>query len=729
MDRLPTLLHCILLFASEVVISPYVNAQCFTGPDIISREVDLMGINDYVLVVINSYTVVCNGMLTAWQFFPTDSTPITFLVLRPIGGGMFRMYEIVGLTVVTDVDVGVSNEYNIPESSRIEVEADDVLGLLTCEPPVPGMCGYAIATGGTGTLHYLDSSSLPNIAVGATFTPYVQVPVTVSVSATVVLACEPGSQPSGSVCTPCDSGSYQLESGIDLSCSDCEPGSYQANAGATSCNTCLPGTYQASSGASSCVLCKPGTYAPNSGSAVCLPCEPGTFQENSASTECKPCDVGFYQDSEFSTGCILCGADMSTITTRSDSSDLCLAYCQPGESSSTGLTPCTPCEPGSAQSTPRSLNCDPCQAGTYQPSDNQASCLECDPGSYQPNVGSTECIPCRKGFYQNAGAQVVCDRCPSGTSTAATGSVFSDCTVCQYTDDSNQLDNDQDGEGDACDDDDDNDGISDETDVCPFIPDGNQEDRDRDRVGDACDNCPVDINFDQVDADNDNVGDACDNCVNDGNPDQSDLDGDGYGDACDRCPGVRDVLDDPDTDNDGIWDGCDNCPDNPNPNQEDTDGDGRGDQCDNCPLNKNPSQEDGDFDNVGDICDICLPNFCRNGGLCVGDTERNTAICQCSVGFGGIRCTDIVPDDGDGDDGGVARQGLSDTSIAVISMSCVIVVVVGLAAILVFLRMLLTASRGIKTSGINAPQTSPFSNTPRSRAYYYNGRVNLYPGI
>ncbi|XP_072048976.1 uncharacterized protein [Amphiura filiformis] len=748
MERIQLLLPFILLFVSDdVIFSKNVRAQCVNGPAVETGVGYTPSSNPSELIVLTDVAISCKGLLTMWQFFPTKATDVKLLVIRP----MASMYQVVGVTDVPAVSVtaGVPNEYVVPQSARIEVDVGDVLGLVTCNFALPTpQCGNGLLSA-----FDLDAQTyrigIPNQAVvikGYNFVlPSSSFFTLFSISATIELVCTPGNQISVSGCTPCDPGSYQPLSGIHLSCIDCEPGSYQANAGADFCDSCQPGTYQPDSAASKCLECQPGSYQPNSaasecspcapgkyasnsGFAVCLDCNPGTFQSNTWSTDCELCDVGYYQDSECGTECIQCPAAMSTLTTGSNSAELCLAYCQPGESSSTGLAPCTPCEPGSAQSSPGSLNCDLCQAGTYQPSDNQALCLQCDPGSYQPNVGSTECIPCRKGFYQSAGAQVGCDRCPSGTSTAATGSIFADCRECQYTDDRNELDNDQDGQGDACDDDDDNDGVSDEPDVCPFIPNANQEDRDRDGVGDACDNCPIDINNVQADADNDNVGDACDNCVNDENPDQSNSDGDRYGDACDNCPGVQDVLDDPDTDNDGIWDGCDNCPDNPNPNQEDTDGDGLGDQCDNCPLNKNPSQEDGDFDNVGDICDICPPNFCRNGGTCVSNTEKDTAICQCSDGFGGTLCNDIVPDDG-GDDGGGARPGLSDTSIAVISMSCVIVVVVGLAAILVFLRMLLTASRGIKTSGINAPQMSPFSNTPRSRAYYYNGRVNLYPGI
>jgi choice-of-anchor B domain-containing protein len=49
-----------------------------------------------------------------------------------------------------------------------------------------------------------------------------------------------------------------------------------------------------------------------------------------------------------------------------------------------------------------------------------------------------------------------------------------------------QLDTDNDGIGDVCDNDDDNDGILDEDDNCPFTPNPNQEDNDQDGIGDVC---------------------------------------------------------------------------------------------------------------------------------------------------------------------------------------------------------------------------------------------------
>ncbi len=79
------------------------------------------------------------------------------------------------------------------------------------------------------------------------------------------------------------------------------------------------------------------------------------------------------------------------------------------------------------------------------------------------------------------------------------------------------------------------------------------------------------------DTDFDGVPDNVDNCPAIPNTDQADADMDGLGDVCDANPN------NPDADEDGVLDGDDNCPTVPNPDQADADQDGIGDVCDLCP--------------------------------------------------------------------------------------------------------------------------------------------------
>jgi PKD repeat protein len=93
---------------------------------------------------------------------------------------------------------------------------------------------------------------------------------------------------------------------------------------------------------------------------------------------------------------------------------------------------------------------------------------------------------------------------------------------CVRIPNTDQMDSDDDGVGDACSKDTDLDGVVDGIDNCRLIINPEQDDLDFDRVGDACD----------VDIDNDGIINVLDNCVRVPNTDQLDGDQDGVGDAC-----------------------------------------------------------------------------------------------------------------------------------------------------------------------------------------------------
>ena len=182
----------------------------------------------------------------------------------------------------------------------------------------------------------------------------------------------------------------------------------------------------------------------------------------------------------------------------------------------------------------------------------------------------------------------------------------------------------------------DGDGIDDDVDNCPGVPNPDQSDNDLDGAGDDCD----------IDDDEDGVLDGIDNCQFTANVSQLDTDMDGAGDACDA-----------DLDGDGICQssileiGCtginDNCPQVPNAYQTDTDVDGSGDACDvdddadgicdtdaavagvcatgpdNCPITSNDDQADLDGDGIGDVCDADVDG----DGVCEG-YEPIGGVCQ-----------------------------------------------------------------------------------------------------
>jgi hypothetical protein len=140
-------------------------------------------------------------------------------------------------------------------------------------------------------------------------------------------------------------------------------------------------------------------------------------------------------------------------------------------------------------------------------------------------------------------------------------------------------------------------------------------DNDGDNTYDGSDSDCIQI----IDTDSDGVPDDVDNCPAVPNSGQEDADNDGIGDACDDCL---------DVDADNACDDVDNCPAVSNPGQEDADNDGIGDECDNCPAICNSDQLDADNDTIGDVCDASA----GCGGVSCGVPQPE---CETPCGGGG----------------------------------------------------------------------------------------------
>jgi outer membrane protein OmpA-like peptidoglycan-associated protein len=141
-------------------------------------------------------------------------------------------------------------------------------------------------------------------------------------------------------------------------------------------------------------------------------------------------------------------------------------------------------------------------------------------------------------------------------------------------------------------------------DNCPLTPNSDQLDDDQDGDGNPCDD----------DDDGDQLADGSDNCQWVANPDQVDTDGDTQGDACDTDDDQDGVLD---------WNG-DNCPLTPNPDQQDSDADKLGDACD--PDDDGDGLAGAEEESAG-----CDPAVTDTDGDGFSDTDELTAGTACSV--------------------------------------------------------------------------------------------------
>ena len=133
-----------------------------------------------------------------------------------------------------------------------------------------------------------------------------------------------------------------------------------------------------------------------------------------------------------------------------------------------------------------------------------------------PAAGTSDCAGCTIELFSDAADE---GKSFNGSTTTAAGSCPCAWTLAGAFPGPNLTATVTDGSGNTSEfsapfvlPDSDGDGVADDVDICPDVPNPGQEDGDTDGVGNVCDNCPSDPNPGQENADGDPLGDICDQC-------------------------------------------------------------------------------------------------------------------------------------------------------------------------------------------------------------------------
>ncbi|BFZ19303.1 hypothetical protein BsWGS_22341 [Bradybaena similaris] len=157
---------------------------------------------------------------------------------------------------------------------------------------------------------------------------------------------------------------------------------------------------------------------------TCVACPAGTHYDLTGD-QCLTCPSGYYQPGEAQLQCLTCPDDTMTEFPGAHNISMCLAMCEPGQFSGTGLAPCHLCPLHTYQPIASAAACLPCPMGrkTLTPGAvNAADCLDlCDLGMFS-ETGLVPCRPCPVGGYQSEHGATQCLLCEDGLTTANAGS-------------------------------------------------------------------------------------------------------------------------------------------------------------------------------------------------------------------------------------------------------------------------------------------------------------------
>ncbi|PFX17574.1 Sushi, von Willebrand factor type A, EGF and pentraxin domain-containing protein 1 [Stylophora pistillata] len=163
----------------------------------------------------------------------------------------------------------------------------------------------------------------------------------------------------------------------------------------------------------------------------CQNCPSGTYYDVNYKN-CSDCPLNTYNTYTAAVGqCTVCPEKTYTLAVGSKNITQCLAACQPGEFSPTGLANCAQCPLNTYQSLLRQTSCIACPGSSVTlgfGTNSISGCgMPCAPGTYS-QTGVEPCLPCAKGTYQPNKKQTKCLSCDINKSTYGEGaSSLSQC--------------------------------------------------------------------------------------------------------------------------------------------------------------------------------------------------------------------------------------------------------------------------------------------------------------
>lgn len=209
-------------------------------------------------------------------------------------------------------------------------------------------------------------------------------------------------------------------------CSSCADG-HVSPQGATACTDCGNGE-EPNFDKSACQQCSAGKFAV-AAHASCQSCPPGKYAASTGLSVCTDCEAGKANSQTGSTSASACSACSAGKYANAPTAATACESCSANEWSNPAATTCDSCVQGYEIRS----GCEKCNAGYFQPSDGGTQCTACPVHEYQDSQGAASCIKCNTlgSNFGTPGAGSNECACNAGYFFTDNGGLLS-CTECPY---------------------------------------------------------------------------------------------------------------------------------------------------------------------------------------------------------------------------------------------------------------------------------------------------------